>query len=103
MPKVWGLIASALDRVADECELICKRYLYPQELMSEKTFKMLAKAIGSRSGPAERAAKLVFVGGVKPSQAAKETGLMPQDVYAATNRYKRALLVFQNASSNEET
>lgn len=101
VPKVWERIARTLERSADECELIVGRYLEPRKLMSEAAFTMLTRAIGSRGKGAERAARMVLVMGVPPNHAASETGLSQQAVYAATERYRKAYIVFRNAEVAE--
>lgn len=101
MPRVWERIARVLERAADECDLVVKKYLEPKKLMSDRVFTMLTKAIGSRGGNAERAARMVWVQGVPPSQAASETGLSQQAVYAATERYRRALMTLRQDTEIE--
>jgi len=58
--------------------------------MTPIQFSALAKLLQSRHGPAERAARLVLVDGVRNAGAARGAGITPAQSFNAVTRYRRA-------------
>ena len=46
--------------------------------MTEEQFSALAELMRLRGGPGEDAARLVLVNGLKPTDAARKTGILPK-------------------------
>lgn len=63
--------------------------------MTSDQFSALAELLRSRHGPAESAARLVLVDGIKPAESARLTGVSPASVSNSVTRYKRALRLAQ--------
>lgn len=58
--------------------------------LAPERFAAIARLIRMRRGPAEEAARLVLVDGLRPSEAARRVGLSPQSVSNAVARVRRA-------------
>jgi DNA-directed RNA polymerase specialized sigma24 family protein len=59
--------------------------------MTEPQFDALAKLLRLRQGKSKDAARMVLVGGLAPSEAARETGLSLQAVSNVVTRCKRGI------------
>lgn len=58
--------------------------------MTPTQFAALAKLLQSRHGPAEHAARLVLVNGIRNADAARAAKLTPALAFNAVTRYRRA-------------
>jgi len=61
-----------------------------QRLMSARRFEIIAKLIRMRGGPAQEAAQLVLVHGLRPSDAARLQNVSLQSVTNAVRRVRKA-------------
>lgn len=59
--------------------------------MTPAAFDALATLLQTRQGAARDAARLVLVDGVRPADAARQTGLSAASVSNALARYRKAL------------
>lgn len=59
--------------------------------MKPEAFEALAALLQARNGPAKEAARLVLVDGVRPADAARQTGLSAASVSNALARFRRGL------------
>lgn len=59
--------------------------------MTPEQFAALAQLLRLRGGPAQEAARLVLVDGLRPSEAAERTGSALQNVSSAVSRMRRGL------------
>lgn len=57
--------------------------------MTPDQFSALAELLHLRAGPAQEAARLVLVDGLRPSEAADKTGISRQSVSGALTRLRR--------------
>ena len=69
--------------------------------MTTEQFEVLAKLLRSRA-PAVTAARRVLVDGVRPSEAARETGMTPAAVSNALARYRAADVLIRQAYTPDE-
>lgn len=69
--------------------------------MTNDQFLALAKLMRMASGPAQEAARLVLVDGLKPADAARATKVTPQAAGQAVKRVRAALKLAQTASGAE--
>lgn len=63
--------------------------------MTPKAFDALSSLLQVRQGLVRDAARLVLVGGVRPSEAALQTGLSRASVSNALTRYRKGLYLAQ--------
>jgi len=73
-----------------------------QRLMSARRFETIAKLIRMRGGPAQEAAQLVLVHGLRPVDAARLQNISLQRVTNAVRRVKRADELVTAASSSNK-
>jgi hypothetical protein len=66
--------------------------------MTEAQFLALAELLQARRGPARVAAFLVLVDGIRPSVAARQTGISPASVSNAVTRFKKGQALARLAS-----
>ncbi|MFU5553715.1 TrfB-related DNA-binding protein [Pseudomonas aeruginosa] len=59
--------------------------------MTEEQFSALAELMRLRGGPGEDAARLVLVNGLKPTDAARKTGITPQAVNKTLSSCRRGI------------
>lgn len=59
--------------------------------MTPEQFSALAKLLRSLPGPAQDAARLVLVDGLRPSDAARQAGASPASVSSACRRFRDGL------------
>lgn len=69
--------------------------------MTNDQFLALAKLMRMASGPAQEAARLVLVDGLKPADAARATKVTPQAAGQAVKRARAALKLAQTAAGAE--
>jgi hypothetical protein len=63
--------------------------------MTSQKFDSIARLIRMRGGAAQAAARLVLVNGLRPADAARETGVTPQSVCNAVARVRRAEAILE--------
>jgi hypothetical protein len=66
--------------------------------MTPERFAALSRLIRMRGGAAQDAARLVLVRGMRPVDAARETGVTPQSVCNAVARVRRADTILNEQS-----
>lgn len=69
--------------------------------MTSDQFAALAELLRLRDGPAQEAARLVLVDGLKPADAARATKVTPQAAGQAVKRARAALKLAQTAAGAE--
>ena len=69
--------------------------------MTADQFAALAELLRLRDGPAQEAARLVLVDGLKPADAARATKVTPQAAGQAVKRARAALKLAQTAAGAE--
>lgn len=58
-------------------------------MMTAEQFEALAELLRLRGGPSQQAARLVLVDGLRPTDAARQTGISPQTVSNALASCRR--------------
>ena len=66
--------------------------------MTPVQFSALSKLLQVRKGAAREAAYLVLVNGLRPSEAARQTGLSPASVSNAVTRFRKGMKLVAQAS-----